>query len=163
MAHPVDILKSEHRRIEQTLDRLESLVSADQPVLVESELAAILEFITGFADAEHHHKEEDQLFPMLEQKGFSREGGPVGVMLREHEQGRAHVRAMRQNMAGAASGDQASATAFRQHALGYVQLLRNHIWKEDNILFELARQVMTADEADRMAASFERQLAAAGD
>jgi hemerythrin-like domain-containing protein len=33
----------------------------------------------------HHGKEEESLFPTLESKGMSREGGPIARMLNEHE------------------------------------------------------------------------------
>ena len=50
-----------------------------------------VDFIRNFADRTHHGKEEDNLFPALEQHGMPRQGGPVGVMLDEHDQGRGLV------------------------------------------------------------------------
>ena len=57
-------------------------------------LANLQEFFRLFADQCHHGKEEELLFPLLEQKGIPRTGGPIGVTLHEHEEGRALVRQM---------------------------------------------------------------------
>jgi hemerythrin-like domain-containing protein len=56
-------------------------------------------------------------------------------MLEEHERGRAMIRAMRQ-------GDAAARAAV---ARGYAAMLRDHIDKEDGVLFALADAVL--DEA----------------
>ena len=50
-----------------------------------------VEFFKGFADHCHHCKEENRLFPALEEAGMPREQGPIAVMLHEHQQGRVLV------------------------------------------------------------------------
>lgn len=93
---PTELLMQEHRVIEQVLDCLEIMAqraNAGDKLDVESAKQAI-DFFGNFADKCHHGKEEDCLFPLLEEKGFSREQGPTGVMLHEHEEGRRHVRGM---------------------------------------------------------------------
>ena len=108
-------------------------------------------FFRDFADRCHHGKEEAHLFPALEAKGFPRQGGPTGVMLHEHEQGRAHVRGMAEDIDAAAAGDAAALRQFIEHAEGYISLLREHIYKEDHVLFQLADR--TLSEADQQALS----------
>ena len=76
------------------------------------------------ADRCHHGKEEAHLFPAMEARGFLRSGGPTGVMLDEHEQGRACVRGMADAIDAAAAGDAAAQRRFLDHAAGYVGLLR---------------------------------------
>jgi hemerythrin-like domain-containing protein len=149
--HATDMLMGEHRVIEQVLDCLEKLAdrcAAGGGLDVASARQA-LEFLREFADHCHHGKEEGHLFPLLEARGFRREGGPTGVMLDEHEQGRRHVAAMAAAVVGAAAGHPAAGEAFVRHARDYVRLLREHIQKEDHCLFPMAAQVLT--EADRSA------------
>src|SRR5262245_7867837 len=91
-----EILKGEHRVIEQVLDCLDRITEL---ALAEGRLDALsarqaLAFFETFADRCHHGKEEGQLFPLLEARGLARQGGPTGVMLSEHEHGRAHIRCM---------------------------------------------------------------------
>ena len=68
-----------------------------------------MEFIATFADHNHHGKEEDILFPAMEKAGFPRDGGPVGVMLMEHTQGREYVGAMRLAVARLKNGSPVAA------------------------------------------------------
>ena len=141
---PTDILSSEHRVIEQVLDCLEAMVreAKRRAGSSGSRPRTPWRFFRNFADRCHHGKEEAHLFPAMEAKGFPRDGGPTGVMLHEHEQGRAHVRGMDEAIDAAAAGDAAALRQFVEHAEGYVALLREHIYKEDHILFQLADRTL---------------------
>ena len=93
---PTEILSGEHRIIEQVLDCLEKIAQncATGGRLDKTSAEQALDFFRDFADRCHHGKEETHLFRAMEAKGFPRQGGPTGVMLHEHEQGRAHIRDM---------------------------------------------------------------------
>ncbi|MBM3129569.1 MAG: hemerythrin [Chloroflexi bacterium] len=112
-------------------------------------------FFRNFADKCHHGKEEDELFPAMEQRGVPREGGPIGMMLVEHDQGRAFVRGMSDAATKYAQGDPSAAPALVQNTLGYVNLLRQHIWKENNVLFQMADQVLADTDHEKLYAAFE--------
>ena len=148
---PTEILSGEHRIIEQVLASLEAIAREAKATgrLDPQPARDAVAFLRNFADCCHHGKEEAHLFPALEAKGFPREGGPTGVMLREHELGRAHVRAMDENIQPAADGETAALGRFLEHADAYVSLLREHIYKEDHVLFPLADR--TLDESDQRA------------
>jgi hemerythrin-like domain-containing protein len=155
---PTEILASEHRVIEQVLNCLEAIVQKAKLAgrLDQQSAKQAIEFLRNFADRCHHGKEETHLFPALEAKGFSREGGPTGVMLHEHEDGRAHVRGMDQQFKAASAGDAAALRQFIVDAEGYVTLLREHIYKEDHILFQLADRVFTAEDQQRLSDAFQK-------
>ena len=153
---PTEILLQEHRVIEVALSCLERLtdLALENGSLDTDPAENALEFIRGFADQCHHHKEEDRLFTAMVDKGLPRDGGPIAVMLAEHEQGRAFVRGMAENIEGAGNGDDASLRAFAENARGYVELLRGHIQKEDNILFPMANNLFSDDEQKALLAEF---------
>ena len=90
---PTDILSDKHRVIERVLDALQRLTLLPVNQSLEQWRKA-LEFFRHFTDQCHHFKEEKVLFPALEKHGISRQGGPIGMMLAEHEEGRGHVRLM---------------------------------------------------------------------
>jgi len=146
-----DVLKREHRIIEQVLDCLEQMAdrAASGEGFDRDNAADAVEFLRTSADRCHHGKEEDRLFPAMIDKGIPREVGPVAVMLAEHDVGRAAIR----SMTGAIDGDDAA--AFARPAREYVALLREHIQKEDNILFPMADSVL-GDEQEALFAEFER-------
>lgn len=109
-----------------------------------------VEFFRLFADACHHGKEEDLLFPELEARGLPRDSGPIAVMLFEHRQGRELVRRMAEAMEGARDGDESALKTLTNAARGYIELLRNHIFKEDNALFNMADQMVDAPACRRL-------------
>ncbi|HEX7232537.1 MAG TPA: hemerythrin domain-containing protein, partial [Candidatus Binatia bacterium] len=90
---PTEILSDEHRVIERVLDALQRLTALPVNQSLRQWREA-LDFFRGFADQCHHFKEERLLFPAMEEHGIPSEGGPIGMMLQEHEEGRAHVKAM---------------------------------------------------------------------
>ncbi|MEI8376272.1 MAG: hemerythrin domain-containing protein [Planctomycetota bacterium] len=154
---PTEILSEEHRVIEQVLDCLEKMAQncmADGQ-LDKTSAEQALDFFRNFADRCHHGKEETHLFPAMEAKGFSRDGGPTGVMFHEHDQGRAHVQGMADAVEEAAAGKSKAVTQFITHARGYVDLLRGHIEKEDHCLFTMANQTLTAADQQKLLDAFE--------
>jgi hemerythrin-like domain-containing protein len=153
---PTETLKKEHRLIERILEVLGSLArqSMQNHTIDRAGAADILTFLKEFADRCHHGKEEKHLFPMLAAHGYGPEMGPVAVMLGEHEQGRAYIRAMAAALE--AADDPGSVPAFARAAEGYVMLLSSHIQKEDGILFQIADQVLAPEEQEQVAIGFEK-------
>ncbi len=68
----------------------------------------------------------------------------------EHDQGRAHVRAMEEAAQKALDGEAGQAAIIAENAKGYAALLRGHIEKEDDILYPLAERVLPEDVRARM-------------
>lgn len=153
---PTEILMQEHRVIEQVLDCLEIIAqSSETNKKLDLEAAnQAIDFFQNFADRCHHGKEEDCLFPMLEQKGFSPEQGPTGVMRHEHELGRQHTRGMKDASQAASTGNLSAIENFAFHARTFVKLLREHIEKEDQCLFQMANHALSEQEQHELMESF---------
>jgi hemerythrin-like domain-containing protein len=137
-------LREEHRHILAVAGAMERLIAAaDGGRWDIAAFADCVTFIRLFADACHHGKEEDLLFPELEKGGMPHDRGPIAVMLFEHQQGRTYARHMADNLDGARRGDEAARATLRNAAAGYVTLIRGHIVKEDNVLFNMADQMVS--------------------
>ena len=143
----VERLMAEHELIERGLVLLEKAVAridAGQ-TLPEDFPAWAARFFQQFADKCHHAKEEDVFFPVLKQRGIPEQGGPIGVMLHEHVLGRDCVGRMLE----ASQMQPFDSRTFAEAARQYIPLLRQHIFKENNVLFRMAERVMNdADDAD---------------
>ncbi len=141
---PTTVLREEHQVILKVLDALERVLAKGSAVGTQNveTLAKYASFFRLFADACHHSKEEDLLFPELEARGIPREGGPIGVMLAEHEQGRAFVRQMHDALPGARAGEAAALESLVSAGRNFIDLLRQHIEKENNVLFMMADRVL---------------------
>ena len=105
-------------------------------------------FIRLYADRFHHAKEEDILFEALIENGMPRANSPVAAMMMEHDCGRAFVKAMEEAAQQALAGDRTQDRIIEENAIGYVNLLREHIDKEDNILYPLSERVLPAEVRD---------------
>ncbi len=152
-----EILKEEHRAIERMLAVLETaakrLETGEQvrPGLFRE----AVDFVRNFADSCHHGKEEANLFPLLEERGVPKEGGPLGMMLREHDAGREYIGAIDGAIAAYEAGDTAAARLIAESVRGYIALLGEHIWKEENVLFPMADQVLSAGDQRELEEQFE--------
>ena len=143
----VDRLVAEHDIIERGLTVLEKAVARIESgkSLPDGFPKWTPVFFSQFADKCHHAKEEDIFFPLLKERGIPEEGGPIGVMLGEHVIGRDCVQRMRE----ANEADEFDKGKFAVAANEFTQLLRQHIFKENNVLFKMAEQVLSeADDAD---------------
>ena len=148
MTSPTQTLREEHRVIMRALVLVEmaaARLSAGR-ALPAGWWEDLLEWLRAFADRNHHAKEEAHLFPALAQAGVPAAGGPVGVMLEEHTEGRALIQAM------ATGPVERRAEAARR----YVTLLRDHIEKENSVLFPLADAILDAPGQAQLARAFEK-------
>lgn len=155
---PTEQLIHEHDAILSMLTILEKVCSKlDSREKVEpSHLEDIIEFFKVFADKCHHGKEEAHLFPAMEEAGIPRQGGPLGVMLDEHDTGRAYVVAMSDGARRYKSGDEKGSVQFVANARQYIELLRQHIDKENDVLFPLAERSIPVERQDDLVTRFER-------
>ena len=151
MSEPTDsatgVLRDEHQLILGVVDVLDkTLNSTNSPSPLDFDVIdSCISFFRLFADACHHGKEEDLLFPELIEHGMPGDEGPIAVMLSEHRQGRLSVGGMAEAMSGAKSGDESALSALRDHADDYIGLIRAHIDKEDNVLFNMADDMVLGD------------------
>lgn len=151
-----DILRAEHDVILDVLDCLENIarIASIEWKLDVRSAEDSLAFLAEFADGCHHRKEEGALFPLLVKKGLPQEVGPLAVMLSEHQQGRAHIAEM--YAALDERNDAKRAAAFSTHAGAYVDLLRAHIAKENNVLFPMADKMLAGTEQASLLQAFSR-------
>ena len=153
-----EILMEEHQVIEGVLGTLEGAalaVEQNKNVRPGFFLDAA-DFIRGFADGCHHRKEENVLFKAMSASGIPVQGGPIGVMLAEHERGRELTRAMRAGAEKWQNGDETGRLEALKAVNAYAALLRQHIAKENTILFPMADRTIPRAAQDQVAADFER-------
>jgi hemerythrin-like domain-containing protein len=156
--NPIEKLEAEHQNIlkgisllQEGADRLEKgdKISADF-------FRKLIDFIRNYADKYHHAKEEDILFVRMEKSGFPTDTGPVGVMLFEHDQGRGFVSKMADAVEKYDSGDNSAINTIVENAQGYIYLLRQHIEKEDKVLYPMAANALGASGVEAMQDDFDR-------
>ena len=157
--NPIEELRAEHRGIESALDILETIaellvMGEDSAVVRDAE--ALIGFFRTFVDTCHHGKEESGLFPALEQAGVPREDGFISGLLSEHQQGRDYLREMARALKEYQAGKPQAAERFSQHSDAYIDLLHQHIEKEDRDLFPVADERLPAEVIRQLEETFEK-------
>jgi len=156
LAEPTRVLMHEHRAVERVVGVLEKAATAvrdgGEPDVRLFEMA--VDFFRNFTDCCHHGKEEQALFPALEKKAVRRERGPIGVMLSEHDEGRARIAGMLDALAMLKKGDEPGRDLLVREALAYAEMIRAHIEKEDGVLFPLAERLLDDSEKRAMVERF---------
>jgi hemerythrin-like domain-containing protein len=145
-------LENDHVQILRLIEVMERITETENPNVEHLEL--IVKIIREFADGLHHAKEEQVLFPLMVQKGFSNESGPVAVMLHDHAEGRNYVKGMDENISQFKKGDHSALKTVYQNMLDYADLLKNHIGKENNVLFRMADKAFTSAEQESLLLDF---------
>jgi len=152
-----DLLMDEHRTIKRVLRMLQQAAREIQngkhypPAMFEQ----AVDFLRTFADRCHHLKEQDILFQEMEKMGIPVQGGPLGVMLKEHDQGRALVKGMAEAIPGYRRGDAQATKTLADNARSFANLLSAHIDKEDNILYPMANLHLENEDQESLLARFE--------
>lgn len=156
--NPTDELKAEHEGILLMLSILEKICSRAKSAesMPIEHLEGIMEFLKVFADQCHHGKEETILFPVLEAEGIPRQGGPIGVMLYDHDHGRSLLREMDESLKGIKARSSGAAASFANAANLYIEFLRQHIQKENNVLFPMAERVTPQSKQEEISQEFEK-------
>lgn len=143
---PIQALVDEHKLIKRFLalvpdlcQKIESDLEENKPLVKQS-----VEFIKQFADKFHHAKEEHVLFDYAK-------GNPeiINVMLEDHKKGRCFVKSI---LLGLETEDAAYITYSLKH---YVELLTEHIEKEDEILYPWLQKGMSPYQRDELSIRFD--------
>jgi len=147
--HPISILQEEHKAILGYLDKLEEIAQGpeitDNLRLPQGKMAGLRAVSQMLLEAESHHKrEEDALFPRLEEQGID---GPPSIMRLEHNELRKKKKALNDLVEAADRWNDEDFSMQLRELAGYIApTLRSHIFKEDNILYPTALQAIPGEE-----------------
>ena len=152
-----EILKHEHQLVmlvieamEREADKIEATGKLDA-----DDVARMVDFTQNFTDGCHHAKEEKSLFPRLRERNSGMQA-PTSVMLQQHETGRQRIRAVLDALPAARQGDADAARLVAKNLRAYATGLRDHIAKENEVLFPMADGVLNPDDQAQLVIEFER-------
>jgi hemerythrin-like domain-containing protein len=148
MQRATESLEQEHRTIEKILrvigvlaDELAENRNIDSDILPD-----LCQFLGIYVHECHHGKEESHLFPMLESHGVPDSGCPLGALRHEHERSRALTQELTQASVEYAANSNSGRSKLLEVFSNLKQFYPSHIWKEEYLLFPLARKVLSADD-----------------
>lgn len=134
MKTALQMLSDEHKNILKAIDALlKECDSIESGAKIDKDFfERAVYFIKDYADKFHHAKEEDILFTELCKNGTNMHCNPTNQMLQEHAMGRNFIKELEQGI------EENDRDKIIENARGYAQLLQDHIYKEDNILYPMA-------------------------
>jgi hemerythrin-like domain-containing protein len=150
--------EEEHRVVEEALSILKGVgrkFERDEDVDPEV-IEKVLDFLRTFADRCHHGKEEDLLFAALEMKGVSRTVSPLSTLIREHEIARRYIQNIDRSLRDYKKGDGTARKDILQNLNVYVELLEQHIQKEDELLYPMAEEKLSDERKTELLEAYER-------
>jgi hypothetical protein len=149
LSHPIGILMEEHKILTQYTGRLQELLGmieeACDVVYVGDVLTEVQNIAKQFVEAEKHYlREENVLFPVLEKHGITE---PPAIMWMEHNQ----IREKKKELATLAENWNTMIffdfkKKLADAAKPLCNMLPDHFFKENNILFPAAMQAISAEE-----------------
>ncbi|MDX1775559.1 MAG: PAS domain-containing protein [Desulfobulbales bacterium] len=142
-----DFLVAEHEMIERAMAVLKNnLERIDTAVKKPLQMQRAIDFLLEFGDKMHNTREEKFLFPLMGEKGLPIEGGPIGVMLMEHDAERHLLQRMMTELPGLAEASAAGRQKFAAEGFEYLKVRAEHIWKENDVLYAMGRKVFSEEE-----------------
>ncbi len=153
-------LLRDHRHIEEILDRLESLLDSKHGSAgwgaAES---SALEVLTGALFREqcrHMRKENEVFFPFLEDY-LPKDSGPLAVLREEHADLAEALQKVRQAGDSLLKGSNVAQATRDLERFGSrtIQGFRDHIYKEDRVLFPMIARFMTSEKDLELVRRFE--------
>ena len=146
------VLSEEHQNILKVIDGVLNECNEIEggKDLEKGFFAEVIDFIKNYADAYHHAKEEDILFKAMLENVENMHCNPIPVMLHEHEEGRHYIKNLEEAIA---NSDQEQILT---NARGYCLLLRDHIYKEDNVLYPMAEQALSEAQKEEVQAKYKQ-------
>lgn len=149
-----DVLMTDHEITERVFAAFERVLAA--PTQPSAAIVSdVLEYFTEYVTRCHSHKEEDHLFPMMESCGMPTHAGPLAVMLAEHDQSEAALEELKALASDYVSGQVEVLPELRRVFGVYAGVLKQHFWKENDILFPMARRMLSDADAARVAAGID--------
>ena len=149
----IEELMEDHVRIERALMMIERQASRTDGFDAAT-VCAMLEFLYEYGERWHNRKEEEFLFPMLGERGLPMNGGPIAVMLSEHEAEKKYIQNLLPYSMTIKDGKTDANNEYREDLQSYVNLTKDHIWKENDILYPMGKRALTPEDVTTLDEQF---------
>lgn len=151
-------LKQDHedmRTMVAVLIEMANRFEEGEPVAAD-DVRLLVQYMDTFVNRCHHTKEEQLLFPALEEAGLEREGGPLEIMSAEHQLEGNFLAGLSDALARYANGDEQAGQVVAQYARDLSTLLTRDMEQEDQLIYPLAEQQLSQQQQDELAEGFDR-------
>lgn len=148
----IKLLMDDHSIIEKALVIFERQLEKNKKNW--SAISTLLDVLWDYGETCHNMKEEKVYFPLLLERGMPPQG-PVAVMLAEHQKERDYLNKLKSLLPEAKQNkelEQEFSNIFGE----YSALTKDHIWKENDILYPMGRKFVQPDDVPYLVTEFKR-------
>jgi len=156
--HPIHILLKEHELVKRFVKEISHLLPRVEQAKdfegIENELSEIGELLRHLKEYERHKvREENSLFPCLEKHGVTQ---PPAIMWTEHDEQREEIKEASKTLENEENlGFEEFKGKLLSHLKNLTNLIPNHFYKEENILFPTALGLISDGEWREIKASMD--------
>jgi hemerythrin-like domain-containing protein len=155
---PTKILRKEHGTIKRMLSiLLKMCVRMEASERIDpGHLERIVETIRFFVYSSHHEKEENLLFPALEEIGIRKDWGALGVIISERDEVRKYLKLLSVAVDDYKKSKRGASSRVVKQARNFAPLFMAHIHKEDIGIFHAAESRLSLERQKRLTEEFEK-------
>ena len=157
MPKTLNIIRDEHRSIAAILHGMEYLVQrirARRKKVDPRVFHAMLYYLDTFSERMHHPKEDQYLFKAMRERGVEA-GTHVADLEEDHARGEDALRRLAQCLIRYEEGGEQEFPAFEREVENFVRNYRDHMRKEEDIVFPLAERLLSASDWQAIDRAFE--------
>ena len=152
--NPTEDLKYEHKAITLMLKVMSNISKniKEKKVFYTNDVEKIVDFLTVYVDKCHRNKEEAVFYPalLLSKHPFKN----IGLIINEHSMGKSYLDEIMCCVVSCKLGSSFSGERIADCMINYVELIQNHIQKEENEYFPLANKALTEEAQSEMSKQF---------
>jgi len=149
----IDNLMADHSLIEKAIVLLERETKKINNINLKI-VNVLVEFLWDYGDLYHNTKEEKFYFPLLLEKGMPPQG-PIGVMLQEHKAEREYIQKIK-DILNSNETKEMILNNLSQIVKDYAELTKNHIWKENDILYPMGKRLLKQEDDSFLLQEFQK-------
>ena len=140
---PTDMLREDHDLIFLVLRAMKAEVHNFESTgkINLDKIEKFLDFTENFSDGYHHIK-ENKLFRLLEENGMSKDSSSISELYKEHTHDKVFTMSISKNIEAAKQGDSESLKEIKENLSAYIEMVKNHIYTENNIIFNNAERML---------------------
>jgi hemerythrin-like domain-containing protein len=151
---PTEDLMYEHKAIKLILNVMSNISNSikDKKVFYTNDVEKIVDFLSVYVDKCHRNKEETVFYPALSLSKSPIEN--IGLIINEHSISKGYLDEITCCVENCKIGSTFSGERIADCMANYVQLIEDHIQKEENDYFPLANKALSGEAQKEISKQF---------
>ena len=154
---PTENLINEHKKINELLDIMSkiALKIKSKDVFYPNDVEEVVKYLINIIENSHHGKEDDVFYPELISSGIPKETAPLSIINYEHLISVNYLKDISSCVENCKIGNDFSGELLADSLTNYVIAIKNHIQREEEIVFPIANEVFSIEKQNDILQRFE--------